>query len=176
MPFQLSAGEPPVPAWSTIERNLIFADYDGVKGLDHDDGSSFFDDQHNVIYMGWGQKTFKPSPGAKRTHGSLILYAPSVLTEHEGEAGYPQQFYDNVAVLAEGGTYGSIDGAGQLSSGELQLRNNTIYGDFRVTVGGDKLSWDQFQQGDVERGSRNDPTRPSDAALVAMAKALLLIA
>jgi len=35
----------------------------GVKALDHDDGSSFFYDHHNVIYMGWGQKTFEPSPG-----------------------------------------------------------------------------------------------------------------
>jgi len=34
-----------------------------VKALDHDDGSSFFYDHHNVIYMGWGQKTFEPSPG-----------------------------------------------------------------------------------------------------------------
>ena len=35
--------------------------------------------------MGWGQKTFMPSPGNKSTTDSLILFSSSVLTEHGGE-------------------------------------------------------------------------------------------
>jgi hypothetical protein len=35
--------------------------------------------------MGWGQKTFEPSPGRKFTRDSLILFTSSVLTEHGGE-------------------------------------------------------------------------------------------
>ena len=51
-----------------------------------DDGSSFFNDTSNVIFMGWGQKTFEPSPGRKFTRDSLILFTSSVLTEHGGES------------------------------------------------------------------------------------------
>jgi hypothetical protein len=34
-PFSMSAGAEPVPAVTVTRNNLIFADYQGVKGLDH---------------------------------------------------------------------------------------------------------------------------------------------
>ena len=37
-PFSMSAGAEPVPAVTVTRNNLIFADYQGVKGLYHDDG------------------------------------------------------------------------------------------------------------------------------------------
>ena len=36
----MAPGALPVPAMTDISRNFIFADYEGVKALDHDDGSS----------------------------------------------------------------------------------------------------------------------------------------
>ena len=39
-PFAMAPGALPVPAMTDISRNFIFADYEGVKALDHDDGSS----------------------------------------------------------------------------------------------------------------------------------------
>jgi len=63
------------PAVNLIKRNFIFADYSGVKALDHDDGSSYYDDSENVIFMGWMHKNFVPSPGRKHTFNSLGLFA-----------------------------------------------------------------------------------------------------
>ena len=69
-----------------------------------DDGSSFFNDTSNVIYMGWGQKTFEPSPGRKFTRDSLILFTSSVLTEHGGETSprFAEHFTNNTVVFAAG--------------------------------------------------------------------------
>ena len=77
--------ELPSPQVTEIYQNFIFGDYDGVKALDHDDGSSNYDDHSNVIFMGWGQKTFEPAPGRKHTWNSLFLFSDTVLTEHGGE-------------------------------------------------------------------------------------------
>ena len=86
-----------MPDETEISQNFLFADYDGIKALDHDDGSSFYNDHSNVIFLGWGQKTFEPSPGAKRTHNSLILFTTNVLTEHVVDCPleYAERFYNN---------------------------------------------------------------------------------
>merc|ERR1712048_658338 len=47
-PYSISPGALPVPARRSINHNFLFADYDGEKGIDHDDGSSFYDDHSNV--------------------------------------------------------------------------------------------------------------------------------
>ena len=105
-----------------------FADYQGVKALDHDDGSSFFFDHSNVIYMGWGQKTFEPAPGNKTASDSLILFTSSVLTEHGGEtsAKYAEKFVNNTIVFKPGQAhYGSVDSEVQLTQPLLQLQGTT---------------------------------------------------
>ena len=84
-PFAMGPDEQPSPRVTEISQNFIFGDYDGVKALDHDDGSSNYDDHSNVIFMGWGQKTFEPAPGRKHTWNSLFLFSDQILTEHGGE-------------------------------------------------------------------------------------------
>jgi hypothetical protein len=184
-PFAMSRSPTavPVPAVTVTTNNLIFADYQGVKALDHDDGSSFFDDSQNVIYMGWGQKTFKPSPGAKRTFDTLILFTTSVLTEHGGETSkeFGEHFYNNTIVFAPGAAgYGKVDTAQQISSGMMELRDNRFFVSgqttkFGLSVGARKMDLAQLQAIGAETGSTLTQGLPSDAELVAMAKGLLLM-
>ena len=44
---------------SYVRHNFILGTYNGAKGIDHDDGSTFWEDTHNLLYIG-GQK-FKGS-------------------------------------------------------------------------------------------------------------------
>jgi hypothetical protein len=178
-PFAMTAESMPVPAVTEIAYNFIFADYDGVKALDHDDGSSLYDDHSNVIFMGWGQKTYEPSPGAKRTHNTLILFSSSVLTEHgtEVNATYAEQFYNNTVVfVGDNPRYGVIDTAAQITSGVLQLHGNHFYmggAPFHVQVGKDALDFQQLQALGGELNSTVSNGTLSDAVLVQMAKSLL---
>jgi len=43
-------------AWRDVRRNLVIANYGGVKEVDTDDGSLFWRIHHNVMAFGWGQK------------------------------------------------------------------------------------------------------------------------
>jgi len=79
-------------------------------------------------------------------------------------------------IIAPGGTYGSIDKLSQilLTGGpELILNNNTIYGDFKVSVDKKMLSWQQFQTGQNEKGSKLIAKIPSDNELIRIARQLL---
>ena len=181
-PFSMEEGALPVPALTVTEHNLIFADYQGAKALDHDDGSSFFFDHHNVIYMGWGQKTFEPSPGNKTASDSLILFTSSVLTEHGGEASadFAERFINNTIVFTPGqANYGKVDTEAQISSGMMQLRENRFFTDgaeLKLAVGGNGTKdLAELQALGAEVGSTIVKTLPSDAWIVAAAKGLLLM-
>ena len=234
-PFAMSRSPTalPIPAVTTTRNNFIFADYQGVKALDHDDGSrcvfcfgcflrcrlcfrlflalfdgriwlvvrrflllfhfllipaarSFFNDTQNVIYMGWGQKTFLPAPGGKRTWASLILFTSSVLTEHGGEVSkeYGEHFYNNTVVFKPGtGSYGKVDSVDQIKNGMMDLYDNQFFvsdarsaSGFGLSVGkSGKLGLKQLQALGAEQGSTLSEGLPSDAKLVAMAKAMLLM-
>lgn len=179
-PFSMSAGALPVPAVTDTFQNFIFADYQGVKALDHDDGSSFFFDHSNVIYMGWGQKTFEPAPGNKTASDSLILFTDSVLTEHGGETStkYAEKFRNNTIVFKPGkANYGSVDSEVQLTQHLLQLHGNHFFTsgeDLQLAVGknGTKNLADLQALG-VEQGSTITKNLPTDDEIVSMAKATL---
>ena len=179
-PFSMQAGALPVPAVTETFQNLVFADYQGVKALDHDDGSSFFFDHHNVIYMGWGQKTFEPAPGNKTASDSLILFTSSVLTEHGGEtsADYAETFANNTVVFTPGAAnYGKVDSEAQLTQQLLQLRGNRFFTageDLQLAVGknGTK-NLAELQAMGAEQGSTITKILPTDEQLVSMAKAML---
>jgi hypothetical protein len=165
----------PVPDVSEISQNLIFADYQGAKALDHDDGSSFFDDHSNVIFMGWGQKTFLPAPGAKKTRNSLILFTSSVLTEHGGEklVEYAEEFFNNTVVMT-GGSYGKID---KCDPKFMKVHDNRIFANgadtFKFSCGGKSLTLAEMQKQGFETGSTLSAEIPKDDILIAQAKQLL---
>jgi hypothetical protein len=167
-----------VPDVSEISQNFIFADYQGTKALDHDDGSSFFDDHTNVIFMGWGQKTFLPAPGAKKTHNSLLLFTPSVLTEHGGEklAEYAEEFFNNTIVMNQG-NYGKIWSGRGCDPKFLKLHDNKIFAKnaatFGFSCGGKSLTLEEMQKQGFEIGSTVSAEIPEDGVLISQAKQLL---
>lgn len=58
-------------AWRDVTRNLVVANYGGVKEVDTDDGSLFWRVHGNVMWFGWGMK-FKC--GAIESFDNLKLY------------------------------------------------------------------------------------------------------
>lgn len=165
----------PVPGLSTITRNFIFADYDGVKALDHDDGSSFYDDVSNVIYMGWGQKTFLPSPGAKLTRNSLFLFSPSLLTDHGGETSpdFAEIFANNTVVFPNltKSIWGAVDSVEQITGETTVTRSNTFFaphGDISAMLGKAHTNFAGLQAAGAEVNSRIISSMPTDDMLKQM--------
>ena len=165
-----------MPGLSTIARNFIFADYDGVKALDHDDGSSFYDDVANVIYMGWGQKTFKPSPGAKTTRDSLFLFSPSLLTDHGGETSpeFAEVFANNTVIFANtsASNWGAVDAVEQITAKTTVTRDNTFFtpnGDLSASIGKNHSNFEGLQAMGAEIGSRVVANMLTDERLIQMA-------
>lgn len=39
----------PIPVMSSVRRNFLLCNYGGVKGIDHDDGSGYYDDEYNFM-------------------------------------------------------------------------------------------------------------------------------
>ena len=137
-------------------------------------------DHHNVVFMGWGQKTFMPSPGNKSTTDSLILFSSSVLTEHGGEtsADFAEKFERNTIVFTAKGSYGKVDTEEQLTKKLLLLADNKFYKESPVSlaVGGNgTMDLAQLQALGAEIGSTESRTVPEDGELVAMARALLQV-
>lgn len=178
-PFAMKSDSLPVPAITEISGNFLFGDYDGVKAIDHDDGSSFYNDHTNVIYMGWGQKTFKPAPGEKRTWNSLILFPTSVLTEHGGEinSSFSEHFYNNTIVFdPASANYGVINKMAQIQHHLLQLHSNHFFTanlSLEITVEKKTLTLEQLQATGAEVNSSLIKNIPTDTKLVAMARELL---
>lgn len=195
----MTRGARPIPEITEIYKNLIFADYDGVKvrflnqgtilfndlfmcvsqALDHDDGSSFYNDHNNVIYLGWGQKTFEPAPGHKHTHNSLILFADNVLTEHGGETGpdMAEKFYNNTLILLSS-SYGSVNSIDQLTNRTLVLENNTYFvppstPTIILDLGKLHYNFTALQTLGFEKGSSLHSGWPSDEKIVDLASVLL---
>ena len=134
--------------------------------------------------MGWGQKTFLPAPGGKRTWNSLILFSGSVLTEHGGEVSkeFAERFYNNTVVFQPGqASYGKVDSVDQIKTGTMDLHDNQFFvsdaetaSGFGLNVGkSGKLDLKQLQALGAEQGSTLREGLPSDDELVAMAKGML---
>jgi hypothetical protein len=134
--------------------------------------------------MGWGQKTFEPSPGRKFTRDSLILFTSSVLTEHGGETSprFAEHFTNNTVVFSAGkaANYGTVDAASQLTEGLLVLGDNKFFTspgqEMSLKVGNNgSMTLAQLQHAGTEVGSTLTASIPSDAELVAIAKRMLLM-
>ena len=88
-----------MPKLRTIEHNLLVNDHNAMWPLDHDDGSDFYIDRHNVLIHGgsknlngyskqiYGNLFIRPDIGAGRRHchqnyGSVCRSAGSILLTH----------------------------------------------------------------------------------------------
>ena len=75
LPYLTGSPASLVQATSYITRNLLFNTYNCVWPLDHDDGSSYWDDSYNVLIYG-GAKNYLGE--AKHAHDTLYIYPEGV--------------------------------------------------------------------------------------------------
>lgn len=80
-----------LPLWNRVAQNLIINGHNGVWTLDHDDGSSFYNDTGNVLFYG-GCKNFRGNN--KRCGPDNLIVYPGIPSRSSG--GRTCQTNDNV--------------------------------------------------------------------------------
>jgi len=70
------------PEWNHILRNLVINGYQGVWALDHDDGSSYYNDTGNVLFYG-GCKNFQGNN--KRCGPDNLIVMPGIASRSSGD-------------------------------------------------------------------------------------------
>ena len=163
----LHAPRPSVfPKFRNIHHNFMLANYNSQEAIDNDDGSSFYNTHHNFFVYG--------DTGLKSDFGGHDNYHENNVYAYSGETFNPGnnlRFINNSCVIRSANGYPSD--CGNLPSGML-VSGNSIY------VAGGNISvchghpLDQWVKAGHDKGSSMHPT-PSDAAVVAMGRALLQI-
>jgi hypothetical protein len=157
--------------------------------LDHDDGSSFYFNHHNVHVYGGHKSNFDGHN--KRSVGNLMLfplvYAPQCmrifpsLPVATADARWAEQFVNNTCILAGAadwyldlGPDGCAPGAAVAS--QIVLENNTVLvppgSNASVRCGGAVLTFEQWMATGSEKGTKLGAVPPT-AQIVAWARALL---
>ena len=96
------------PATSHVSGNFLFCSYGGIKGIDHDDGSGFYDDRNNFMpYCSGKMKGQK-----QRLEGNVYLYpewGTQCVHVMGGMAGSydPMVYVNNTCVARSAGIYSS---------------------------------------------------------------------
>ena len=161
------------PIRHRIERNLIINGYNGVWALDHDDGSSFYNDSSNVLLFG-GCKNYK---GDHKTCGpdNLILY-PGIDSRSSGgrscqtndNAGnYGNVYEGNDCVQWDGQFYTFSGGSLDPAQIPFTARNRFYSPGAKFNYGGHTLS--DLQRAGLDIGSTVAEIPPTDA-LVELAR------
>ena len=177
-------GSPSLTAADRIERyGLFIQNYGSCWALDHDDGSSWYQDYSNVqVYAGAKQSTFGTGGHSKRTFGNLFVY-PDLSDLCGGTcasgAGYENTFTNNTCITqsAHPYTYQDCD-PGRNWSRELPSplaagnRFLTSKGNASFSCGRAAWTLAEAQAHGYDVGSRVDRT-PSLAEIVAMAEDIL---
>lgn len=91
-----------VPVPRDIHHNFIVANYDGTKGIDNDDGSSYYQMHHNFHVGGWMHKS-NFGGHSKDTYGSIGIDV--TLGMRMTQAQFPEyrdSFVNNTVVLKSG--------------------------------------------------------------------------
>jgi hypothetical protein len=164
------------PIRNRLEGNLIINGYNGVWALDHDDGSSFYNDSSNVLVFG-GCKNYK---GDHKTCGpdNLILY-PGIASRSSG--GHSCQTNDNKGTFNnayEGNDCVQYDGqfytfsGGSLNPADNPSTSNNRFYSPNATFNYNGHSLVDLQRAGMDLGSTVSAT-PSTAALLELARARL---
>ena len=175
-------------------RNLFYNNYGSVWALDHDDGSSWYQDYNNVqVYAGTKHSTFGNGGHSKHTYRNLFLYPDLAdafpITPAPGGglvaarrpcasgSGYLETWTNNTCVLHAASPSPYSNGCpwtGNLSTIPRRLNNRFLTADGQVQIdcGHDRWSLAQAQAHGTEAGSTvaQDPGMP---ALLALARSLL---
>ena len=157
--------------------------------LDHDDGSSFYFNHHNVHVYGGHKSNFFGHNKKSITNLLLfpIVYLPQCmrifpsLPVATSDARWAEQFVNNTCILA-GATDWYLDlgpdgcAPGAAIATQIVLENNTVLvppgSNASVRCGGAVLSYDEWMATGSERGTTLG-TVPPTAQIIAWARALL---
>jgi hypothetical protein len=187
-----------VPKRNNVHNNFIVANYAADGGcLDNDDGSAYYDIHHNLCMYGGHKANFDghSKSSFNNIHVHPQVYGTKCIDEEgEGEstgtsgphglppAGYAEEYTDNICILpASGDPYmvsaGSLSDKKDFNKG-LVLRNNTVYvpggaDHLSVSVGGQQLSFSEFQSRGFDPTSRVIAGAPSIEQIVKWAEPLL---
>jgi hypothetical protein len=129
-PYTFAVGNDPtptsIPLVSEVRYNFLYCSYGGVKGIDHDDGSGWYNDHHNFMPLCSG----KMKGQAQTLSNNVYLYpnwGPQCMHMMGGmnPAGEPMYFVNNTCIAKSAEIYSScttdMSGKGQV------LRNNTYF-------------------------------------------------
>ena len=188
-------GSPSLTAADRIERyGLFIQNYGSCWALDHDDGSSWYQDYNNVqVYAGAKQSTFGTGGHSKRTFGNLFVY-PDLSDLCGGTcasgAGYENTFTNNTCITQSARPYSQGRNLGTKIAGyqdcdpsrnwSRELPSPLAAGNRFLTSTGNasfscgRAAWTlaEAQAHGYDVGSRVDRT-PSLAEIVAMAEDIL---
>eukprot|EP01043_Picozoa_sp_COSAG02_P014017 COSAG02_NODE_570_length_20203_cov_8.049990_7_plen_200_part_00 len=167
-----------VPLRNHITQNFVINGYNGVWSLDHDDGSSYYNDTQNLLVFG-GCKNFK---GDHKICGpnNVILYpgissrssgARSCQTNDNGGFAY-QYFIGNKCVQGDGQFY-TFSGSCTTVSNVPFTAENTFYSDNATFSCGSAHSIADMQKVGLDKGSTVSET-PSISAMIAMGRAAIM--
>jgi hypothetical protein len=184
-----------VPQRRTIRRNMILANYNTAWPIDHDDGSSYYDDRENVLMYG-GTKTYLGGH-SKTTAGNLILWpntngwgaATMCYASVINASGYDELWTNNTVVLGPSGKGTPSRGNGYTDYSSCDLNNlanppnpaladNTVWisaavDTFTTRCGGDAVDVAMWQASGRDVGSVFKRGTPSGDKLVTHARQLL---
>merc|ERR1712048_1484228 len=119
-----------VPADRHIYGNFIVSNYDGGKGVDNDDGSSYYQIYRNFMVGGWMHKT-NWGGRFKASYGNLGAYA--TMGAMMGNRQYSVSldgFYNNTIIFSGAQTYAQViswDLECEITHCFQQLGNNTVF-------------------------------------------------
>jgi hypothetical protein len=184
-----------VPQVRTLRHNMFFANYAAVWPIDHDDGSSYYVDQDNVLVYA-GTKSYLGGH-TMTTQGNLLLWpnlngwgtAAMLYTSVANSSGYREYWRNNTVVLGEpapSSRSGYLDlqpcDINNPAIPTLLLTNNTIFipassspnASAAIHCGkGPAPSFVEWQGTDHDQGSTLNIGLPTDDEIVQHTKILL---
>eukprot|EP01051_Picozoa_sp_SAG22_P006704 SAG22_NODE_447_length_10412_cov_7.930088_7_plen_261_part_00 len=182
-----------VPELREIRRNFIYGNYQSYWPIDHDDGSQRYIDAENVLMYG-GTKSYLGGH-SKTAAGNLLLWpningwgsATMMYASVVNASGYDEPWQNNTVVLGPAIKPSKGDGYTDFASCNLAtpsnpptplMRGNTVWlpepvETFSTKCGAATVTLAAWQASGRDLASRFEHGAPSDAELVAKAKALL---
>ena len=186
-----------VPAYNEISHNFIIANYYCSAPLDHDDGSSYYYDHHNVLVYGGYKNNIGHS---KRAENNLFIYPgdafpkPPQQTLFGGFVKRPyclfsngnslgalpsgwDEYYTNNTCVFDGNSIYDLGSCKytQLSLSSPFTANNSFYSssaDITINCGDNNLTFSEWQKAGKDKGSTINDIPPI-STIISWAKDLL---
>lgn len=178
------SGEPSViPEYRSIHHNFIVGNYDGYKGIDNDDGSSWYNMSYNFMIGGWMHKS---NYGGIKKHsfGNLGAYVTMGMRMQAPQ--FPEwvdSFYSNTLVMKAKGTVtytevGVVPDKCPQDDCYQVMGNNTIYTDgvtpeVHTKNKGPDFGFEKWLALGHDQGTTLTKSLPQTSEILSWARALL---